>query len=97
MNWHTDTNYYGEPYDFRGKPRPMDWRDILTLEDTLKNVRKQIRLLTKYINYKANLGIQPAGPLVDIRNNLRKEMSSLAKQIKEARYEASSVETTDDF
>ena len=80
----------------------MDWRDILKLEDTLKNVRKQIRLLTKYINYKANLGghvawcYTPPRPLVEIRNNLRKEMSSLAKQIKEARHEASSVET-DDF
>lgn len=103
MNWHTDTNYYGEPYDFRGKPRPMDWRDIFTLEDTLKNVRKQIRLLTKYINYKANLGghvancYTPPRPLIEIRNNLRKEMRLLAEQIKVARYEAYKADPNDDL
>lgn len=97
MNWHKETNYYGEPYDFRGKPRPMDWRDILALEDLLKDVRKQIRSLTKYIAYDDGLGPVPTSPLVQVRNNLRKHMNKLSEQIKVARFEASSADPNDDL
>ena len=97
MNWTKETNYYGEPYDFRGKPRPMDWRDIFTLEDTLKAVRKQIRSLTKHIKYSDNVGPKPTNPLIQIRNNLRKEMSLLAEQIKVARFEAYKADPDDDI
>lgn len=97
MKWHKGTNYYGEPYDFRGKPRPMDWRDILTLEDTLRNIRKQIRGLTKYIKYDDGLGPVPTSPLVQVRDNLRKQMSALAEQISVARFEASSADPNDDI
>lgn len=92
MSWLQEKNYYGEPYDFRGKPRPMDWRDIFALEDTLKDVRKQLRSLTKYINYDDGLGPVPTSPLVQVRNNLRKQMNKLSEQIKVARFEASKTD-----
>lgn len=89
---YSELNYYGKPYDFRGPPRPMDWRDIFALEQTLKDVRDQIRSLNKYIKVDDGLGPVPTNPLVQVCNNLRKQMSKLAEQIKVARFEASKLD-----
>ena len=78
-----NTDRHGKPY-ITTPPRPMDWSDILNLDDRLKELRKLTRTLNRYINIDCDSPhlVKPIHAELSLQVNL------LSEQIKDARYEA---------